>query len=135
VREGLGWWWAEHWGCWARDGIATLHLPATVPEGAPLRAVLELRGPPGGLSLRLRARGAAAEAWRRLDLAEDEVLRVVLQAPAGPAGLAIDLDSGDGRPLPGDAAWRVVGPGVVAVMACREDDLAARLTALEHASD
>jgi len=23
IRDGLGWWWQEGWGCWTRDGIAT----------------------------------------------------------------------------------------------------------------
>ncbi len=131
VREGLGWWWAEEWGCWTRDGIATLHLPAAVPPGTPMRAVLDLRASPGGAVLRLRARGAAPEPWRTLSLGAGERVSLVLQAPAGPAGIALDLDSGDGRPLPGDDAKRVVGVGVLAVTAFREDDLAARLSALE----
>jgi len=58
----------------------------------------------------------------------------VLQAAAGSAGVAVDLDSGDGAAL-GDRAKRRVGVGVVAVMACREDDLPARLTALERATE
>jgi glycosyltransferase involved in cell wall biosynthesis len=133
IRDGLGWWWQENWGCWTRDGIATLALPLDVPAGTPVRALVELRGPPGGLALRLRARGAAAEPWRGLALAEDEVLPVVLQATAGPEGVAVDLDCGDGAAL-GDRAKRRVGAGVLAVMACRDDDLPARLAALERAA-
>jgi hypothetical protein len=133
VREGLGWWWAEEWGCWTRDGVATLHLPAAVPPGTTMRAVLELRAPPGGAALRLRARGAAPEPWRVLRLDAEDRVSVLLQAPAGPAGLALDLDSGDGQLLPGDAAKRMVGVGVLAITAFREDDLAARLAALEAA--
>jgi glycosyltransferase involved in cell wall biosynthesis len=133
VREGLGWWWQEGWGVWTRDGIATLMLPLAVPEGTKLRVLLELRGPPGGLALRLRARGAAAMPWRRLDLAAEARPRVVLRAEAGAAGLAVDLDSGDGAAL-GDRAKRRVGAGLVALMACREDDLPARLAALERAA-
>ncbi|MGG5821565.1 glycosyltransferase [Falsiroseomonas sp. HW251] len=132
VREGLGWWWPEAWGCWTRDGIATLSLPLDAPEGTPARVLLELRGPPGGIVLRLRARGAAPEAWRALALAEDETATIVLQAACGPAGIAVDLDSGDGVAL-GDRAKRQVGAGIVAVMACLEDDLPARLSALERA--
>jgi hypothetical protein len=131
VREGLGWWWQEAWGCWTRDGIATLTLPLAAPPGTKVRVLLELRGPPGGLALRLRARGAAPEAWRGLRLAEDEQASVVLQAETGPDGVAVDLDSGDGAAL-GDRAERRVGVGVVAAMACREDDLPARLAALER---
>ena len=133
VRDGLGWWWQEAWGAWTRDGIATLLLPLDVPEGTPVRALLELRGPPGGLAFRLRARGEAPERWRRLELGADERASVVLQARAGAEGFAVDLDSGDGAAL-GDRAKRRVGVGVISVMACREDDLPARLSSLEHAA-
>ncbi len=132
VREGLGWWWQEGWGCWTRDGIATLQLPLQVPAGTQLRVVLELRGPPGSLSLRLRTRGAAPGPWQRLRLAEDAQPHVVLQGEAGPNGLAVDLDAGDGVAL-GDRAKRRVGAGVAAVTAFAEDDLPARLSALERA--
>lgn len=132
VREGLGWWWQEAWGVWTRDGVATLALPVAVPPGTRLRVVLELRGPPRPLALRLRLRGRQAEIWRGLDLAPDQMVTCVLQAESGPGGLALDLDAGDGVPL-GDRARRVVGAGLVGVMACREDDLAARLSALERA--
>lgn len=133
LREGLGWWSPEHWGAWTRDGLATLVLPLAVPEGTQLRAVVELRGPPGGLRLRLRTRGATAGPWRSLAVAAEQRLSVVLQAEAGPGGIAVDLDSGDGLAL-GDRGKRRVGIGVVAVMACRDDDLPARLSALERAS-
>ncbi len=132
VREGLGWWWQEGWGCWTRDGIATLALPLAVPEGTCLRVMLELRGPPGGLDLRLRARGAAESPWRRMHLPEEARPRVALEAEAGPAGLVVELDAGDGVAL-GDKAGRRVGAGLVAVLACRLDDLPARLAALEAA--
>ncbi|MGG5885756.1 glycosyltransferase [Falsiroseomonas sp. HC035] len=132
VREGLAWWWQEEWGVWMRDGVATLALPCDVLAGTPMRVVLELRGPPRALPLRLRARGARAEAWRGLTLDPGEVVRCVLQAEAGPGGLAVDFDCGDGVPL-GDRFKRVVGAGLIGVMLCREDDLAARLGALERA--
>ena len=132
VRDGLGWWWQERWGCWTRDGIATLLLPLDTPPGTPVRVLLELLGPPGGIAIRLRIRGSAPEAWRALRLAENAVAQLVLRAEAGEAGVAVDLDSGDGVAL-GDRAKRQVGVGVVAVMACREDDRAARLSALERA--
>jgi glycosyltransferase involved in cell wall biosynthesis len=133
VREGLGWWWQEGWGAWTRDGIATLALPIEVPEGTPVRVLVELRGPPGGLSVKLRARGVRPEAWRGLLLGAEQRVTAVLQGVAGPGGIAVDLDSGDGVALR-DRAKRQVGVGVVAVMACREDDLQARLAALELAA-
>lgn len=133
VRDGLGWWWQEAWGCWTRDGVATLQLPVEVPEGTALRVLLELRGPPAPLTLRLRLRGARPGGWRRLLLRPDERLTCVLQGPAGSAGLAVDLDSGDGVRL-GDRAGRMVGVGLCGVITCREDDLLARLDALERAT-
>lgn len=132
-RQGLGWWWQEGWGCWTRDGIATLALPLPVPPGTLLRVMLDLRGPPTGLGIRLRLRGMRAEAWRRLDLGADERVTCVLQAEAGPGGLLVEIDSRDGVRL-GDRANRMVGVGIEGVMACREDDLAARLAALESAA-
>jgi glycosyltransferase involved in cell wall biosynthesis len=131
VREGLGWWWQEGWGAWTRDGLATLALPLDAPPGTKLRIVLELRGPPGGLALKLRTRGATSEPWRGLSLGPDQQVTVALDGVAGPGGIAVDLESGDGVAL-GDRAKRQVGVGVVAVMACRQDDLPARLSALER---
>ncbi|WP_270938707.1 hypothetical protein, partial [Falsiroseomonas oryzae] len=69
---------------------------------------------------RLRLRGAAPEPWRELDLPAEAGPTVELEGVAGPAGVAVDLDSGDGVPL-GDRAKRRVGAGVVAVMASRAD--------------
>ncbi|WP_439598594.1 glycosyltransferase [Falsiroseomonas sp.] len=132
VREGLAWWWQEDWGVWMRDGIATLALPMDQPEGTPMRLVLELRAPPRPLALRLRGRGRRAEPWRGLTLQPGETIRCVLQAEAGAGGLAVDFDNGDGVPL-GDRFHRVVGAGLIRLMLCREDDLAARLGALERA--
>ncbi len=131
AREGLGWWWQEGWGAWTRDGIATLALPLDAPQGTKLRVLLELRGPPGGMALKLRTRGATPGPWRALSLGPDQRVTVALEGPAGPGGIAVDLDSGDGVAL-GDRGKRQVGVGVVAVMACRQDDLPARLSALER---
>jgi glycosyltransferase involved in cell wall biosynthesis len=133
VREGLGWWPQEPWGVWTRDGVATLALPLGLPAGTPVRVLLELRGPPGGLALRLRARGAKPGPWRRLHLAQDARPTILLQAECGEGGLAIDLDAADGAAL-GDEAQRQVGAGLLAFTACREDDLGARLAALERAA-
>ena len=68
-----------------------------------------------------------------MTIGAEERVTVVLQALAGPGGIAVDLESGDGATL-ADKGKRRVGVGVVAVMACREDDLPARLSALERAA-
>jgi hypothetical protein len=113
IREGIGWWWQEPWGCWTRDGIATLVLPLDAAPGTPLAVTLELRGPPRPLDARLRLRG---EAWHAVRLAPGEAATITLQGPAGCGVVALDLDGGDGAPL-GDRAKRQVGVGVVAVTA------------------
>jgi glycosyltransferase involved in cell wall biosynthesis len=133
MRLGLGWWWPEPDGVWTRDGVATLHLPAELPAGAALRVLLHLRAPPRGITLRLRLRGAAEGPWQRLVLGPGERLSCVLQGAAGPQGAAVDLDAGDGDML-GDRAKRRVGVALTGLMLCREDDLAARIAALERAA-
>jgi len=129
MRHGLGWWWQEADGVWTRDGIAHLHLPIAAPLGASIRVLLHLKAPPRGMMLRLRLRGAA---WRRLDLSPGERVAAVLQGVAQDGGVTVELDSGDGDLL-GDRAKRRVGVGLSGLMVCREDDLAARMTALERA--
>jgi glycosyltransferase involved in cell wall biosynthesis len=113
IREGIGWWWQESWGCWARDGIATLVVPLDAAPGTPLAVTLELRGPPRALDVRLRMRG---EAWHAVRLQPGEAATITAHGPAGAGVVAVDLDSGDGMAL-GDAAKRQVGVGVVAVTA------------------
>jgi glycosyltransferase involved in cell wall biosynthesis len=132
VRDGLGWWWTEAAGVWTRDGVATLRLPVALPAGTKLRVLLHLFGPPAPLALRLRLRGVEDGGWRRLDIAARQRLSVVLQGVAAAGGVAVDLDCADGVPL-GDRARRMVGVGVSGLMVCAEDDLPARLAALERA--
>ena len=132
MREGLGWWWPEPDGVWTRDGIATLRLPVDLAPGTALRVLLHLKAPPRGIALRLRLRGGEAGPWRRLEIGAAQRVACLLQGVAGPGGVAIDLDAGDGEPL-GDRAKRRVGVGLTGLMICREDDLGARLAALERA--
>jgi len=120
VRDGLGWWPQEEWGAWTRDGVATLTLPLDLPAGTPVLAEVELRGPPGGASLRLRARGVAVGPWQAVQIAGDERRSVTLPSAVAAAGLALDLDAVDGAAL-GDRAKRRVGVGVVAVTLRRMD--------------
>ncbi|HZF76090.1 MAG TPA: tetratricopeptide repeat-containing glycosyltransferase family protein [Acetobacteraceae bacterium] len=136
VREGLGWWAQQDWGCWTRDGVARLVLPMDMPVGTRVRVYLDLRGPPAPLGLLLRCRGVATRTpWRRLDLSAGQQVTCILEGEVGPAGVEVDLDSGDGaleRP-PGDPMQRIVGVGVRGVMVCAEGDVAARIGALERA--
>jgi hypothetical protein len=107
-----------------------------MPVGTRVRVYLDLRGPPAPLGLLLRCRGVATRTpWRRLDLSAGQQVTCILEGEVGPAGVEVDLDSGDGaleRP-PGDPMQRIVGVGVRGVMVCAEGDVAARIGALERA--
>ncbi len=135
VREGLGWWPQEQWGVWTRDGTAVLALPVQAEPGQRLRIYLELRCPPAPLRVLLRA-GQAAR--RRIDLEAGQDVTCILEAEAGEGPLRVEIDSGDGAlHLAANATsptqQRIVGVGLRGVMVCAEDDLAARLSALERA--
>jgi glycosyltransferase involved in cell wall biosynthesis len=125
LRDGGGWLPPEDWGCWTRPGRALLRLP--LPPGAgPLRLHLALRGAaaPRDVVLRL-GRGARREV--QVAAGARPVLVLDLAEPAPVAEIAIEA-------APADAAEEgaSVGIGVVAVMACAPDDLAARLSFLER---
>jgi glycosyltransferase involved in cell wall biosynthesis len=133
LRAGTGWHPAEAWGSATRPGRATLRLP--LPAG--------VQGP---LRLHLALRGAAEE--RAVALRVGRGMRQAVVVPAG-ARQAVVVPAG-ARPVvvlelpaPGDAAEIVIetpeagdgtGIGIVAVMACAPDDVAARLGFLERLS-
>lgn len=164
VRDDFGWFSAERWGVWSRQGFAALTLPLpaelarpaaapsgeATPEGgdpAELRLYLALRAPGRApLRLRLRATPLSAEGapldgdgpWREAWLAtpgEETVCALPVRLPPGADALELMLGCGEGGPLdpvvPGDP--RMAGIGLRALMLCREDDAAARLSLLEHA--
>ncbi|MGG5812510.1 glycosyltransferase [Falsiroseomonas sp. CW058] len=125
LREGPSWHAPEEWGCWTRPGRALLRLPLDVAEGTALRLHLALRG---------------AEAAQRVTIRVDGDDPLALDVPAGArpvaavevtsAGPALEIaveapaaELGDGRQA---------GVGVVALMACRAGDVAARLDFLER---
>jgi glycosyltransferase involved in cell wall biosynthesis len=141
LRDGTGWFLAEPWGVWSREGFCQLSLPLP-PEAAdaPLRLYLGLRGPGRAMTLRLRvwAGGAEPGPWQALALQPGEEGSAMLRlAPPGSAArtIEVEMDSGTGAPLapilPGDT--RLAGVGVSMVMLCREDDLPSRLAQLEQA--
>lgn len=128
LRGGTNWHAPEEWGCWTRPGRAQLRLPLDVPSGTRLRIHLMLRGPAAPQRLRLLPRGAeplmvelaaGARSVAALEVTMAEsVLEIGIDAPAAPDG---------GAEMP-----REVGVGLVSVMACRTDDLLARLDYLER---
>ncbi len=138
LREGPCWSVPESWGCWTLPGTARLRLPVPIGTAGPVRAHLLLRGAPAAplrIGLRISQAGGASVPFRGLEIAAGETLACALDAVLDPALPAmIELDCPEGVLLGGEGAARDirrVAAGVVAVMACRPDDLAARLDWLE----
>lgn len=140
LRDGEGWHAPEHWGCWTRPldsgGRAALRLALPPDMSGRIRLHLLLRAPATAQAIRLLPRGAdplamtlapGEEAIAALELpASGGVIDLALEAHAAPEVLPRDDGPGDGPP------GREVGVGLVSLMACRADDLLARLDYLEH---
>ncbi|HEV7264500.1 MAG TPA: glycosyltransferase [Falsiroseomonas sp.] len=125
LRAGPAWHTLEPWGCWTRPGRALLRLP--VPEGiaGPLRLHAALRGAAAARRVTLRAGRGPRQV---LEVAPETrpVAVLDLPSPGALAELAIDTESPPDDPAPG------TGIGVVALMACAPEDVAARLGFLER---
>ncbi|MES2711448.1 MAG: glycosyltransferase family 1 protein, partial [Pseudomonadota bacterium] len=135
LRDGLGWYPLEDWGCWTLPGRARLRLPLPAPVAEPLRLYLGLLAPPGTVPVTLRLR-AEDGAWAGLTLAPSARQTVFLDIAAGAGeSLGVEIDAATPQALPirrrGEGK-RLVGIGVTAVMLCRRDDLAARVDFLER---
>jgi hypothetical protein len=123
LREGAGWRAPGDWGCWTRPGRAVLRLPVEVPEGTRLRLHLGLRGAgPGRVTLRVDDGEAAL-----VELAAETRPVVAFDVTVAGTELEIAIEAGAT-----DRDGQQVGVGVTALMACRPDDLAARLDFLER---
>ncbi|RAI58403.1 glycosyltransferase family 4 protein [Roseicella frigidaeris] len=130
MREGTGWSTLEDWGCWARPGESRLRLPLP-PEadGTPLRVYLELQAPAEPVLFRLQAgrETGAPPLARRFEARPGARLVVLFALPAEVAGdLVVSIDPAVAA---GAGASRI---GVRSLMACRAEDLAARLGYLER---
>ncbi|NKE43212.1 glycosyltransferase family 4 protein [Roseomonas frigidaquae] len=133
LRAGEGWHGAEEWGCWTRPGRALLRLPLPASAEGVLRLHLMLRGPARAqrVTLAMPGSGPGAEPLV-MELAADSRAVAALEVPAG-AGRVLELAiEADAAPESADPAAREVGVGVVSVMACAAQDLAARLAYLER---
>lgn len=138
LREGPHWSVPEPWGCWTLPGPARLRLPVEPGRRGPVRLHLALLGPPGA-PVRVALRPVLPEAppapYRVVGIAAGERVACTLDlAEAGEGRGVIEIDCAEGVLLGGEGAardLRSVGVGVTAVMACRPDDLAARLAWLE----
>jgi len=125
VREGEGWHTLEDWGVWTRPGLAQLRLPLGFGTAAPLRLFIELRGANAPVALSFRTGGR----WHRIPVPAGATTSILADPPSDFGdGLSVEFDSGDGATLDNG---RRVGVGVVALMLCQRDDLAARLDWVE----
>ena len=127
LRAGTRWYAPEAWGCWTRPGRALLRLP--LPEGTagPLRLHLALRGAPAARSVALRI-GRGARVHVEVPAEARPVAVMEMPTPGTVAEIAIETAVGPEDTAPG------TGIGVIAVMACAPDDVAARLAFLERLS-
>ncbi|WP_270936625.1 glycosyltransferase [Falsiroseomonas oryzae] len=124
LRAGPGWGAPEPWGCPTAAGTALIRLPLPGGTRGALRLYLALRGMDGPRRVALRA-GRAQRLELDVPAGERPVAVLEITAPGAQAEVAINAVDGVGRPA---------GIGVVALMACAPDDLAARLTFLETVS-
>ncbi|SDB09369.1 glycosyltransferase family 4 protein [Belnapia rosea] len=138
LRDGEGWSRLEEWGVWTCPGQSLLRLPlAPQGEAGRLRLYLEMLGPPEPVSFRIRAglRGAAPGRFRSIEAGAGEALFCMLEVELGMGGeVEIEIETDLGVMLPGRDGTpdRQVGIGLRSLMACRRDDLAARLDYLER---
>lgn len=138
LREGPHWSVPEPWGCWTLPGPARLRMPVEPGARGPVRVHLALLGPPAS-PVRVALRAVLPEAppapYRMVVLGAGERVACSLDLPeAGEGRGMLELDCAEGVLLGGEGAardLRSVGVGVTAVMACRPDDLAARIAWLE----
>lgn len=116
LRAGEGWLAPESWGCPTRPGRATLRLPLDVPPQTALRLHLALRG---------------ATMTQRISITLDagDPLEIEITGAATPIAAFDILTTGPTLEIDIESEQ---GIGVVALMACRADDLAARLDFLER---
>ncbi|HUJ47439.1 MAG TPA: glycosyltransferase [Rhizomicrobium sp.] len=135
-RNGPGWWWPEHWGCWIKNqGPAMLAFLLEGVAGAGIQIYLGLRGIQGKSSIcTIKADGGntlsvplAAEQNKVVSLAlrpssEEERLIVI--------NFACDASTDFSRATNG-IDFRTCGIGVRWFYACREDDLLGRLKMVE----
>ncbi|MBU8538269.1 glycosyltransferase [Falsiroseomonas tokyonensis] len=128
LRAGEGWYRAEAWGCWTRPGRALLHLPVAASQAGTLRLHLMLRAPARSQRVTLATPGAEPMV---LELAAGGRAVAALEVPAQGEVLELAIEA-DAAPETSSPQAREVGVGVISVMACAAEDLAARLAYLER---
>jgi hypothetical protein len=109
-----------------------LPLGVAVPAGTMLRVHVTFQAPPAGQQLILRA-GETPPSL--LGIAPGARVMAAIEAPVGADGtlpIEIEAETPAFAAGPEGPDALEVGVGVLSLMACRADDLAARLRYLEH---
>jgi len=131
LRAGPFWHPPEEFGCWTRPGRAHLRIAHDAPPGTALRLLVTLRAPSAGGRVVLRA-GRGDMLALELPPAGRITAAIDLLAEGNGLDLTIEASATGAAGATADAALRQVGVGVVSVMLCARDDLAARLEYLER---
>jgi glycosyltransferase involved in cell wall biosynthesis len=131
LRAGPFWHPPEPWGCWTRPGRALLRLIHAAAPGTALRLLVTLRAPSAGGRVLLRA-GHADPLSLDLPPGGRATAALDLAAEGATLELAIEADPATAPGATPEDPLRQVGVGVVSVMLCARDDLAARLDYLER---
>jgi glycosyltransferase involved in cell wall biosynthesis len=119
LRDGGGWHTPETWGCWTRPGTARLRLPLPEDFAGRLRLHVALRGAATDRSVTLRL-GRGARHVVEVGAGARQVIALDIARAEGAIAIALDVATDDG-----------IGIGIIALMACAPDDLAARVGFLE----
>jgi glycosyltransferase involved in cell wall biosynthesis len=135
-RNGPGWWWPEHWGCWIKsNGPAQVAFVLKDVAGQPVEVFVGLRGVQGKASTCTVKCEGARTLKVQLGPEQDKVVALTLPAEPGAERLVvIELTcdaTADFRQSTGGVDFRSCGVGVRWVYACREADVLARMKVVE----
>ncbi len=135
-RNGPGWWWPEHWGCWIKNtGPSQVAFLLKDVAGAGIEVFVGLRGVQGRNAVcTLKSEGA-----RTLNVPlgpeQDKVVGLSLAPQPGAERLVVVNVSSDVaadfRATTNGVDFRACGVGVRWVYACREGDVLARMKVVE----
>jgi hypothetical protein len=135
-RNGPGWWWPEHWGCWIKHtGPSQIAFVLKDVANQAVEVFVGLRGVQGRPSVATLKSEGARTVSAALTHEQDKVVAMSLPAQPGHERLVvINVSSdvaADFRASTGGVDFRSCGVGVRWVYACRESDVLARMKMVE----
>ncbi|HWA89247.1 MAG TPA: glycosyltransferase [Rhizomicrobium sp.] len=135
-RNGPGWWWPEHWGCWIKsNGPAQVAFLLKDVANAPIEVFVGLRGVQGKPAVCTLKCDGARLASVQLGPEQDKVVALTLgSAPEVERLVVIEVTcdvTADFRANTGGVDFRSCGVGVRWIYVCRETDVLARMKMVE----